>query len=215
MTRGRNLLILGASGHGKVVGDCARASGNWSELLFFDARWPALDACGEWPVAGSDSALIEKVGPGDNAFVAIGDSAIRIAWLQRLTAAGVGIATVIHPSAVVSRGAVLGPGCLVVASAVVNYGARLGSGCIINTGATVDHDCVLADGVHVCPGANLGGDVHVGEASWIGIGSAVHHGIRIGAGVVVGAGAAVIADVPDRLTMVGVPARPKGESVKS
>ena len=205
--KARRLLILGASGHGKVVGDCARAMDVWAELLFFDARWPGLEACGPWQVAGSDVTIIDKANGGCEAFVAIGHAPTRLAWLRRFMAAGVKLGTVVHPSAVVSSGAVLGAGCLVVAGAVVNFGAQLGLGCIVNTGATVDHDCRIGDGVHICPGAHLGGDVLVGEASWIGIGSAVRHGIRIGAGVTIGAGAAVVADVPDGLTMVGVPAK--------
>ncbi|WP_446011690.1 PglD-related sugar-binding protein [Candidatus Electrothrix sp.] len=36
------LLILGASGHGKVVGDCACEIDAWSELVFFDDRWAEL-----------------------------------------------------------------------------------------------------------------------------------------------------------------------------
>jgi serine acetyltransferase len=84
----------------------------------------------------------------------------------------------------------------------------LATGCIVNTGATIDHDCQLAEGVHVCPGTHLSGGVVVGARSWIGVGASVRQCIRIGADVTVGAGAAVVRDVADRLTVVGVPARP-------
>jgi len=47
----------------------------------------------------------------------------------------------------------------------------------------------------------------VGDRTWIGIGAAIHHCVRIGADVMVGAGAAVVDDVPDGVTMLGVPAR--------
>lgn len=91
---------------------------------------------------------------------------------------------------------------------MVNIGATIGLGGIINIESSVDHDCVLGNGVHICPGARLAGDVHVGDRSWIDIGAAVRQGIQIGSDVVVGAGAAVVNDVPDELTVVGVPARP-------
>lgn len=205
MSIGR-LLILGASGHGKVVGDCAMAAG-WAEICYFDDRWPTLGVCGPWPVVGTGEAFFAEAGAGGQAFVAIGNVATRLAWLHRLKTAGISVATVIHPRSMISPHAMIGEGGLVVAGAVVNIDARLGFGCIINTAATVDHDCVLGDGVHVCPGAHLAGDVQVGGASWLGIGCAVRQGIRIGAGVTVGAGAVVVADVPDGLTVVGVPAR--------
>ena len=205
---GGRLLIHGASGHGKVVRDTAQASGIWSEYLFFDDRWPALTSCGTWSVVGTGESLLARAAEGGKGFVAIGSAASRLAWLERFRSAGIPLATLIHPSAVISPYAQVGEGALVVAGAVINVDARLGIGCIVNTAATVDHDCLLGDGVHVCPGAHLAGDVQVGRASWIGIGSVVLQGVRIGAEVMVGAGAVVVSDVPDGQTVVGVPARP-------
>ena len=207
MTKGR-LLILGASGHGKVAGDCAQAAGLWSEIIFFDDRWPELSSCGPWPVTGTGESLLNQARPGDQAFVAIGHAETRLGLLQRMAAAGLDIATVIHPSAVVSAGATVEAGCLVAAGAVVNIGTLLGLGCIVNTGATVDHDCVLDAGVHICPGAHLAGDVRIGRGTWVGIGSAVSQGIRIGQGALIGAGSAVVDPVADWQTVAGVPARP-------
>ncbi|MNP82383.1 Maltose O-acetyltransferase [compost metagenome] len=45
------------------------------------------------------------------------------------------------------------------------------------------------------------------DLSWIGIGASVRQLVQIGARVTVGAGAAVVADVPDSVTVAGVPAR--------
>ena len=62
-------------------------------------------------------------------------------------------------------------------------------------------------GVHICPGARLAGEVTVGSRSWIGIGASVIQKIIIGSDATVGAGAAVVQDVPNCVTVVGVPAR--------
>ncbi len=35
------LAVLGASGHGKVVADCAELVG-WSDIVFFDDAWPKI-----------------------------------------------------------------------------------------------------------------------------------------------------------------------------
>jgi sugar O-acyltransferase (sialic acid O-acetyltransferase NeuD family) len=206
MSAGR-LLILGASGHGKVVGDCARASGLWQDIVFYDDRWPALQSCGPWRVTGSGETLAAAAQDGEGVIVAIGDAGARMAWLRRLEAAGAHIVAVTHPSATVSADAAIGAGTVVVAGAVVNIGARLGRGCIINSGAVVDHDCELAEGVHVCPRAALAGNVRVGRESWIGIGSSVRQGIVIGERVMVAAGAVVVADVESDVTVAGIPAR--------
>jgi len=203
------VLILGASGHGKVAGDCARVAGQWSDLVYFDDRWPALQTCGPWPVVGTAESLIAGYRQGDQAFVAIGHADTRLTLLKKIALAGIEIATIIHPSAVVSSGVTIGEGTLVLAGTVINMDTRIGLGCIVNTGATVDHDCILADGVHVCPGAHLAGDVKVGRGAWIGIGSNVCQGLTIGPGATIGAGAAVVEDVASGQTVTGVPARPR------
>jgi len=50
------------------------------------------------------------------------------------------------------------------------------------------------------------GGVHVGEGAHIGLGASVRQGIKIGRNAIVGAGAVVIEDVPEDVTVVGVPA---------
>lgn len=197
------LAILGAGGHGRVVADCAMAMQRWARVVHYDDD-PTLARSVRGPldsVFGAEASDTEFI-------VALGNGDVRLRWLARLRTAGLRIATVLHPSAVVSAGATVGPGCVVVAGAVVNVGAVLGTGCIVNTLSSVDHDCTLEDGVHVSPGAHLAGEVRVGQRSWIGIGSAVRQRIRIGKDVVVGAGAVVVCDVEDGEAVVGVPARP-------
>jgi len=203
----KRLAIVGAGGHGSVVADAALAAG-WESVVFFDDAWPDLTSVGPWTVAGRSADLVRDATRFAGVVVAIGENAVRLAKLRELSGRGVAIVSIVHPSAVVSPHAVLGAGCVVFAGAVINPFAQLGAGCIVNTSASVDHDCRLADGVHVSPGAHLGGGVTVGESTWIGMAASVKQCVRVGERVVVGAGAAVVADVPDGLTVVGVPARP-------
>jgi sugar O-acyltransferase (sialic acid O-acetyltransferase NeuD family) len=201
------LLIVGAGGHGKVVAECALALGRWREVAFLDGRHPQLARVLEWPVIGSDVEPRRFLADYPEAFVAIGGNALRLERLAALEAAGFRLPVVAHPASWVSPSASIDFGSVVVAGAIVNAAAVIGRGCIVNTGATVDHDCSVGDGVHVAPGAHVGGDAVVGPRTWIGIGAAIRHGVRIGSDVMVGAGAAVIEDVPDGVTVVGVPAR--------
>lgn len=225
------LLVLGAGGHGKVVAETARGAG-WSQIRFLDddatkvgkrvAEWMVegpLDLALRYGRAGA-SARMGARGPAEetrdapgtgtaaHAVIAIGDNALRLEWLERLERADVATPLIVAPSAVISRGARLGLGTVVIAGAVVAIGADIGRGAIINTACSIDHDCVIGDGVHVSPGARLGGNVRVGARSWIGIGASIVHGVRIGADAVIGAGAAVVHDVPDGAKVGGVPARP-------
>lgn len=200
------LAILGASGHGKVVADAA-LRGNWSGVVFFDDAWPQRQTNGRWSVVGDTIRLIERLMEFEGVLVAIGNNHTRLQKLRDLEGYGARLATVVHPHSVVSEYAVLGCGTVVFAGAVVQVDSQIGKGCIINTSANVDHDCELGDAVHVCPGANLAGGVQVGYGSWVGIGASVKQLVRIGSGVTVGAGAVVVNDVPDGVTVMGVPAR--------
>jgi UDP-perosamine 4-acetyltransferase len=121
---------------------------------------------------------------------------------------GYSFENVIHPSAVVSLDVYLGEGVQIMAGAVLQPGIRLGDNVIVNTGARVDHDCQVDSHAHIAPGATLSGHIHIGSGAHIGTGATIIQGVTIGAGCIVGAGAVVVDDVPEGITVVGVPARP-------
>ena len=202
----KRLAILGASGHGKVLADCAELCG-WDEVVFFDDAWPAKQHNGRWPILGDTDRLLGALSGFAGVMVAIGNNAIRLNKIKTLLEEGANLPVLIHPAATVSRYAVLGPGSVVFAGAVVNADCAIGSGVIINTGATVDHDCVLHDCVHISPGSHLAGGVTVGELSWVGIGASVVQLVSIGREATLGAGAVLLSNMPDGVTAVGVPAQ--------
>jgi len=204
------LLIAGAGGHGRVVADVAEASGNWSQIAFVDDGLANSGRVDDWPVLGSLADALRHRDDYPEILVAIGNNVARLEWLQRYAGEQLSIATLVHPSAVVSPRASLGAGTVVFPNAVINISARLGGGCIVNTAAVIEHDCRIGAAVHVSPGASLAGQVVVGDCSWIGAGAAVRQQTLIGARVVVGAGAAVVNNIPDGQTVAGVPARPLG-----
>ena len=200
------LAILGASGHGKVVADAAERAG-WRSVVFFDDAWPGLKANGPWAVEGNTEALIERLSDFDGVVVAIGNNRIRAVKQAELVAAGGKMATIVHPSAMVSAHASIDDGSLVFANAVVNACATVGAGVIINTGAVVEHDCVVGNFAHISPNAVLAGGVTLGSLVWVGSCASVKQLIAIGEASVVGMGAVVTKDVPPGVTVVGNPAK--------
>lgn len=201
----KRLLIVGASGHGKVVADAALLSG-WDEVVFADARYPEQTQVRNWPVISTEGALDKPMADIDGVVVAIGHNRTRLAIQQRLANLGWPIVTIIHPRATVSPFALIGIGSVLCAGAVVNVDAVVGAAAIINTGAVVEHDCVLGAGVHVSPNAALAGGVTVDDCTWIGMGACVRQLVQVGSDVVVGASAAVVGDVLSGQTVKGVPA---------
>lgn len=200
------LLLLGAGGHGRVVAEIAEALG-WNDIAFLDRLWPELRINLIWPVIGTVDDLNSPTEARKTAIATIGSNRPRLELHRRLIENGFAVPHFVHPSATISRYAVIGRGTVVMPGAVVNAGARIGEAVIVNTGASIDHDCRIGDGVHISPGACLAGQVAVGERSWIGIGAVVRESVTVGRDVMIGAGAAVVMDIGDSQTATGVPAR--------
>lgn len=201
----KKLLIIGASGHGKVVADIALRMNKWQQIAFLDDNDSLIESMGI-KVIGKVTDAFDKI----NEFaiiVAIGNNYGRGELLYQLDKSGAEIPILIHPNAVIGKNTKINQGTVVMAGTVINCCTTIGKGCIVNTGSTVDHDCIIDDYVHICPGANLAGTVNVGKNSWIGIGSVISNNTNICCDCRIGAGAVVIENINESGTYVGVPVR--------
>jgi sugar O-acyltransferase (sialic acid O-acetyltransferase NeuD family) len=206
----RDVLILGAGGHGAVVADIllqlSAAAGTLRPmgLLDDDSARHGTTVLG-LPVLGGLAALAGLT--HDAVILAIGHNVTRKRLYNQFTQQGEHFVTACHPRAIVAPDATLGPGSVLCAGAIVNPGCAIGANAILNTGCTVDHHNRIGDHVHIAPGVHLGGDVQIEQGAMLGIGATVLPGVHIGAWAQVGAGAVVTKNLEPGALAVGVPAR--------
>ena len=200
-----NLIIIGASGHGKVIADIAIKMNKWQSIAFLDDDESIKTSMGLEVIGKTADAFIYK--NEADFFVAIGSNTTREKIQEKLIEQGLNVASLIHPSAVIGTDVEIGIGVAVMAGVVINSSTRIGKGCIINTSASLDHDNVIEDYVHISPGVRTAGTVSISKGTWLGIGSVVSNNVNICSGCKVGAGAVVVKDIAEPGTYVGVPVR--------
>lgn len=197
------LIIIGASGHGKVCADIAKLMG-FKDIVFLDDN-PELTHCGRYPVVGSSLKAFDIDG---DIFVAVGSNGTRKRIIEKLPRER--IVSLIHPSAVIADTVTIGDGTAIMAGAVINSDVVIGRGCIINTCSSIDHDSHIGDFVHISVGSHIAGTVRVGDNSFLCAGSIVKNNLSICCDTTVGAGAVVVKDIAVKGTYIGVPARQMG-----
>lgn len=197
----KKLIIIGASGHGKVLLDIALK--NEDEVLGFLDDSDRQSELAGYPVLGKVCDAI-KYKDKASFVIGIGSNVIR---KKIADSYDLDWATLVHPCAVVGMGVSIEEGTVVMANAVINPFAKVGKHCIINTACVVEHDNQIGDYVHISPGAVLAGTVSVGELTHIGANAVVRNNISITSECVIGAGAAVVKDIVEKGVYAGVPAR--------
>ena len=206
-----NIVIIGSSGHAKVIIDVVRQQGKFNIVGLLD-RFPSV---GEhslgYPVLGAEEYLPALIDVHDlkGAIVAIGDNVNRSKVMERVRdiCPDLPFVSAIHPSASKAGEVTIGEGTVVMAGASVNPCCSIGRFCILNTNASLDHDSVMEDFSSLAPGAVTGGNCRIGKYSAICIGAVLINGVRIGEHTVVGAGSVVMKSVDPCVVAYGTPAK--------
>lgn len=202
------IVLLGGGGHAKVVIEATRLSDR-TVAGFLDQGRSIGETLDDVPCLGGDDWLETADLAAHDFHVAITNTGIRERLRRRLEERRANLATLAHPSAIVSPLAKIGAGCFIAVGAIVNPGAALGVGTVVNSGAQIDHDSSVGADSHVAPGAVLCGYVRCGDRVLVGAGAIVIPGVKVGNDVTIGAGATVIRDVPDNTRVIGTPATPE------
>lgn len=141
----KNLIIIGAGGHGRVIKEIAHATGQFEKIDFVDDK--------KENAIGKISDLEKLVCDYSYAIVSIGNNDVRNELINKSKNLGYIIPTLIHPTAYVSESSSIGIGSVIEPHSVIHTNAKVGEGCIISVGAIIDHDATLGDYCHINAGA--------------------------------------------------------------
>lgn len=202
------VVIIGASGHGKVAFDALIENNRYSIMGFIDDNKEKQNdtICGLEVLGNTDFLLYELRDEIEGVFIAIGNNEIRKSLYDKIKHNFKAI-NAIHPKSVISKTVNLEKCILVVAGSIINSHSQIQNGAIINTGATVDHDNYIGEFSHIAPGVHLAGSVKIGAFTFVGIGTSVIQNVEIGSNSIIGAGSVVIKNIPDNCLAYGVPAK--------
>ena len=206
-----NIVIIGSSGHAKVIADVVENQGKYKISGFVDSTREIGEQVVGYRVLGSVENLPELLVMHDirGALVGIGDNFVRSTVVGRIRdlCPRLSFVTAIHPNSSIGKEASVGEGAVVMAGAVVNPCSSIGRFCILNTNSSLDHDSAMEDFASLAPNVVTGGNCRIGTHSAVSIGASLVHGVTIGQHTVVGAGSTVLGDIGPYSVAYGTPAK--------
>jgi sugar O-acyltransferase (sialic acid O-acetyltransferase NeuD family) len=202
------IILVGGGGHCKSILDSLIQLNRYTEIGIVDKNEKIGSKVMGIPVVGSDEDLQRLYENGyKTAFVAIGESTLRIKLFEKLQNIGFTIPNIIDPTSTISTYTSLGKGIYFGKDSVVNVGSVINDGVIINTKALVEHDAYIGEFAHIAPGSILCGEVTVGMRTHIGAGSVIKQQVKIGADTLIGMGSVVLKDIDDNRVAYGNPCK--------
>lgn len=206
-----NIVIIGSSGHAKVIIDIVQQEGKYKIAGLLDRHRKVDEQTLGYRVLGKEEDLPDLVNVHSlkGAIVAIGDNFIRskVAARIREICPDLPFVRAIHPKASIATDVTIGEGVVIMAGVSINPCSSVGRFCILNTNCSLDHDSTMEDFASLAPGATTGGNCRIGKYSAISIGAVLIHGVHIGEQSVIGAASLVMKPIESFVVAYGTPAK--------
>ena len=207
----KNVVIIGASGHGGMILDCIEKEGRYNVLGFVDSFKEKGTKHNGYEILGNEWQLPQLIDKFNIqcAILGIGNNWTRKTMSEKVTeiAPELEFVTTFHPSAIIGKDTKIGVGCAIMAGTVINANATLGNFCILNTNASLGHDSFMHDFSSIASGCCTGGNLSLGQFSAVSLGANIIESITVGEHSVIGAGSLVVKNVNNFEVVYGSPAR--------
>lgn len=206
-----NILIIGASGHAKVIVDIVEREDKYKILGLLDTYKQKGEKLFDYDILGTEDDLPEMVLKNNiyGCFIAIGDNYTRRVMAKKILTLTPQIEFInaIHPNAIIGKKVAMGEGIAIMPGVVINSNSKIGDFCILNTNSSLGHDGIMEDYSSMASGVRTGGGLLLKQCSAISIGATVVENITIENDSVIGAAALVNKNIPRQVVAYGVPAK--------
>lgn len=208
----RNIAIYGASGFGleiaMLIEQINAVSKKWNTIGFFDDNKPQGNVINDLKVLGGISDL-NNWKTELNVVFGIGIPKIKNSVFSKINNHKILYPKIIHPSVILGNNKFLqiGEGTVICAGTIITTNIEIGKYVLLNLSCTVGHETKIGDFTSFMPTCNISGEVEIGKGNFWGTGSKIINGKSVGNNVIVGSGAVIINDIPDNVTVVGIPAK--------
>jgi sugar O-acyltransferase (sialic acid O-acetyltransferase NeuD family) len=206
MTQKTKLLIAGAGSLAKDLADLASDMPGY-EVVGFVVDQPPYEHGSH--LLGKPIFWIDQLEEFDTSFRAICGLAQmkKIEIIHKIKSFCIEFDQFIYPGSRISSSAKLGEGVVINSGVHVATGSQLGDFVYVNRGALIGHDTHIGQLSVISPGVTIAGNVNIGQKTFVGIGSIISERISIGEGCFICAGSLVTNHIPDRVKVIGSPAR--------
>ena len=206
----KKIIIIGAGSFGhelaEYICDIEHYDVNLKNVIaFLDDNPQAEIENTSWPIIGSLDSY-QKC-EGDIFVIAYGDPKLRQKALVKIEKKSWELATLVHPTAYISKYATISSGSIICPFAIVGLKAHIKKNVLMNSYSAAGHHSEIGDSCVLCPKSLIAGKSIVGSLSFIGSGAIVTPGKNIGKLSSIGALSVVYRNVKDGSFIIGNPAK--------
>lgn len=139
--------------------------------------------------------------------IAVGDPIAKKRIYEKIKSYAIMFPILIHPSAKVSKSAIIGEGSIIGIDCIISTDVQLGSHVFLNMRTVVGHDAVIRDFCSCLVNCVIAGGVQMMECSLLGSGSIVMEKKTIGSNARISMGSIVGFDVEDNHVVMTRPSK--------
>jgi sugar O-acyltransferase (sialic acid O-acetyltransferase NeuD family) len=206
----KNLLIIGARGFGREVYclaiQCSGFNVDYRIKGFLDSNSLSLDGFQNYPKIICDVENYD-VQENDVFVCALGSVKWKKYYTEIIRSKGGEFFNLIHPTVNISQNVYLGVGLIIFMNSIISNDTFISDFVTIQSFVAFGHDTKIGKWCHFNAYSFLGGFTTVEDEVMINTRATILPNLIVKKGATVGAGSVVIKNVPEHVTVFGIPAK--------